>query len=239
MNRKDEFKLKEELAQSRAIIERFVYSCSHDLRGPLASIQGLAGLARHANDDELKDCLDLIQCSAKNMTEMIRNLDTYISHSQRELSCDELDAGKMVGIILDQYEPIIKDAGLQVITRIDQSHRWISDHDCNFLILKNVIENAIQFADSQKKIRQIDISGRSNKKGMLINIRDNGIGIGKPHRKLICQPFFRGSMQSHIGLGLFVVKTLTKKLGAEFSIDSEEQEGTTCSIVVPNLKKAA
>jgi light-regulated signal transduction histidine kinase (bacteriophytochrome) len=98
--------------------------------------------------------------------------------SQREPRRDELDASKMVGIILDQYKPVIKDTGLQVITRIDQSHRWISDHDCNFLILKNVIENAIQFADHQKKIRQIDINARSNKKGMLISIRDNGIGIG-------------------------------------------------------------
>ena len=74
---------------------------------------------------------------------------------------------------------------------------------------------------------------------MLISIRDNGIGIGRKQQKLICQPFFRGSLLSKGGLGLFLVKTLTEKLGAEFSIHSQEQEGTTCSIDVPNLKKAA
>jgi signal transduction histidine kinase len=145
----------------------------------------------------------------------------------------------MVGIILNQYEPLIKDNGLQVLTSIEQSHRWISDHDCNFLILKNVIGNAIHFADHEKKVRQIDIHARSDKKGMLISIRDNGIGIGEKQQKLICQPFFRGSLQSHGGLGLFLVKTLIEKLGAEFSIHSQEQEGTTCSILVPNLEKAA
>jgi signal transduction histidine kinase len=239
MKRKDENTLREELAQSKMIIDRFVRSCSHDLRGPLASIQGLTEVARHANADELSDCLDLIQCCAKNMKEMIRNLDAYMMHSQRELSCDELDASNMVGIILSQYEPVIKDNGLKVVTNIDQSHRWISDHECNFLILKNVIGNAIQFADHEKEVRQIDINARSNKKGMLINIRDNGIGIGKELQKLICRPFFRASLQSHGGLGLFLVKTLTEKLGAEFSIRSQEQEGTSCSIVIPNLKKAA
>jgi signal transduction histidine kinase len=145
----------------------------------------------------------------------------------------------MVGLILNQYEPVIKDNSLQVVTSIDQSHRWISDHECNFLILKNVIGNAIQFADREKEVRQIDINARSNKKGMLINIRDNGIGICKNQQKLIFQPFFRASLQSQGGLGLFLVKTLTEKLGAEFSIHSQEQEGTTCSIVIPNLKKAA
>ena len=239
MKHNDESTLRGELAQSKLIIDRFVRSCSHDLRGPLASIQGLTEVARHANADELSNCLDLIQCCAKNMKEMIRNLEVYMTHSQRELSCDELDASNMVGIILSQYEPVIKDNGLRVITSIDQSHRWISDHECNFLILKNVIGNAIQFVDREKEVRQIDISARSNKKGMLINIRDNGIGIGKKQQKLICQPFFRASLQSHGGLGLFLVKILTEKLGAEFSIRSQEQEGTTCSFVIPNLKKAA
>ncbi|MGE0590245.1 MAG: sensor histidine kinase [Cyclobacteriaceae bacterium] len=239
MKRKDENTLKEELAQSRIIIDRFAHSCSHDLRGPLASIEGLTEVARHSNADELSNCLDLIRCCAKNMKEMIRNLEAYITHSQRELCCDELYANKMVGIILNQYEPVIKDNGLKVTTSIDQSHRWFSDYDCNFLILKNVIGNAIQFADHEKEVRQIDIKATSNKKGMLINIRDNGIGIGKKQQKLICQPFFRASQQSHGGLGLFLVKTLTEKIGAEFSIHSQEQEGTTCSMVIPNLKKAA
>lgn len=239
MKRKDEYVLKEELAQSKMIIDRFVRSCSHDLRGPLASIQGLTEVARHANREELNDCLDLIQCCAKNMKDIIRNLEAYITHSQRKLSCDELDASKMLGTILNQYEPVIKDNGLQVIVNIDQSHQWISDHDCNFLILQNVIGNAIQFADQEKEVRQIDIKARSNKKGMLINIRDNGVGISEKQQKLICQPFFRGSPLSHAGLGLFLVKTLAEKLGAEFSIHSQEQEGTTCAIVVPNLKKAA
>lgn len=239
MKRKEENMLREELAQSKMIIDRFARSCSHDLCGPLASILGLTEVARHANADELSNCLDLIQCSAKNMKDMIRNLEAYITHSERELSCDELDASRMIGVILNQYEPKIKDNGLQVKTSIDQNHRWVSDHDCNFLILKNVIGNAIQFADREKEVRQIDINARSIKKGMQINIRDNGIGIGKEQQGSICQPFFRGSRQSHGGLGLFLVKTLTKKLGAEFSILSQEQEGTTCSIVVPNMKKAA
>lgn len=238
MNRK-KYALKDELAQSKMIIERFVGSCSHDLRGPLASIQGLADVARYVNASELNDCLDLIQCCAKHMKEMIRNLEAYITHSQRELSCDELDASKMVGIILNQYEPVIKGNGLQIITCIDQNHPWVSDHDCIFLILENVISNAIQFADHEKEVRQIDINVRSNKKGMLIDIRDNGIGIGEKQQELIFQPFFRGSLLSQGGLGLFLVKALTEKLGAEFSIHSQEQEGTTCSIVVPNLKKAA
>lgn len=239
MKRKDENTLKEELAQYKMINDRFVRSCSHDLRGPLTTIQGLTIVARHANVVEVNNCLDLIQCSAKNMMEKIRNLEAYITQTQRELSCEELDASKMVSIILNQYEPVIKENGLRVITSIDQSHQWLSDHDCNFLILKNVIENAIQFADHEKETRQIDINARSNKKGMQINIRDNGIGIGEKEQKFIGQPFFRGSLLSRGGLGLFLVKTLTKKLGAEFSIHSQEQQGTTCSIVIPNLKKAA
>ncbi|MBL0744448.1 sensor histidine kinase [Chryseolinea lacunae] len=239
MKQKSENRIKEELAQSKMIIERFARSCSHDLRGPLASIQGLTQIARHANADELSNCLNLIQCCAKNMQEMIRNLEAYITHSQRDLSCDELDAGNMVDIILNQYKPEIRDKGLQVVASIEQSHQWVSDHDCNFLILKNVIGNAIQFSDHEKRVRQVDIRARSNKRGMLINIRDNGIGIGKEQQTSICQPFFRASTQSQGGLGLFLVKTLTEKLGAEFSIHSQEHEGTTCSIVIPNLKKAA
>lgn len=237
MKRKGKDTLEEELAQSRIIIERFARSCSHDLRAPLASIQGLTEVARHASADDLGNCLDLIQSCAKNMKELIRSLDAYMTHSQRELSCDELDANNMVGSILREYEPAIKDNGVKVMTNIDQSHRWISDRECNFLILKNVIGNAIQFADQEKPDRLIDINARSDKRGMLVHIHDNGIGIDRQQQELICQPFFRASLQSQGGLGLFLVKTLTKKIGAEFLIRSHEQKGTTCSIVIPNLKK--
>jgi signal transduction histidine kinase len=160
-------------------------------------------------------------------------------HTQRDLDYNEVDASGMVGMILHELDPEIQRRRIRIKTHIKQPSRWVSDLVCNQLILKNLVGNAIQFADPGKKIPCIDINIHSGSKNVAIEVIDNGVGISQQEQANIGRPFFRASDQSRgIGLGLFLVKKLSEKLGASFALQSREGEGTMCAIEVPNLSGA-
>src|SRR6478609_11545712 len=89
---------KKELSRTRTIIDQFINSCSHNLKGPLTSIEGLVMIAEYCtNPGEVNQCLGLIQQCTVNMLEMIRKLDEYTTNIQRDLNYDEIEADQLLG----------------------------------------------------------------------------------------------------------------------------------------------
>jgi signal transduction histidine kinase len=224
-----------ELAQASRIIDQFIKSCSHDLRGPLASIQGLVDVARRSEGDDLSQCLDLIlRCNSKLM-EMIGSLEGYMIHSRKEIKPETIDPEQMAAGVLDQYKHLIAAHKIQVKLTVDQPFPWVSDPESCTMILREIVSNAIRFADDSKSRKKILISIQCSAEAVTMAVQDNGIGMTEEHKKLLYEPFFRGARQSRTGLGLFLVRTLIDKLGGSMSILSQEEEGTTCRLTIPNL----
>ena len=70
----------------------------------------------------------------------------------------------------------------------------------------------------------------------MILLEDNGIGIAEKDLEKIFEMFYRGSKQSSgSGLGLYIVKETTEKLGAKITVESQKGIGSTFRLVIPNL----
>src|SRR5688572_14602343 len=94
----------EELALSKRIIERFIESCSHDLKSPLCSIEGLLTIAsKYDAADEVKECHQLIINCIGKMKHMLISIEDYTVHLQRELNQNEILAGQLIDKILEQH----------------------------------------------------------------------------------------------------------------------------------------
>ena len=228
--------VKKELSRTKTIVDQFINSCSHNLKGPLTSIEGLVMIAEYCtNPGEVNQCLGLIQQCTLNMLGMIHKLEDYTINLQRELHHDEIDADKLVERILEEYASEIDQDQITISTKVSQSHQWIADEHCNYLILKNLISNAIHFSNRETKTKKIGIKVGVQPDHINIEVSDNGVGISEPEQKKIFEPFHRSSLQSKgNGLGLFLVKGLTDKLKASISVCSNERLGTSFSLSMPN-----
>ena len=170
----------QELYLARQIINKFIDSCSHDLRSPLTSMEGLLMIAsRYSTENEAKECLELMSQCIGNMKEIIKSLGEYTANMQRELEQRRISADGLVKEILNEYESEIKESGVQVVLKIDQTNEWLSDFQANYLILKNVISNAIKFCDPDKVNKKVVIQINVVKNEVTIQVQDNGIGIVK------------------------------------------------------------
>jgi hypothetical protein len=76
-----------------------------------------------------------------------------------------------------------------------------------------------------------------------IDVVDSGVGISEHDRRMLFQPFDRaagdtGSGRQGIGLGLFISRQLADLLGAEITVETVVERGTTCSVLIPgNLER--
>jgi signal transduction histidine kinase len=229
-------KVKIELSRTKAIIDQFINSCSHNLKGPLTSIEGLVMIAEYCtNPGEVNQCLGLIQHCTLNMLETISKLEEYTVNLQRELNHDEIGAEQLVERVLAEYANEINKNQIAISTKVCQSFKWIGDEHCNYLILKNLISNAIHFSNRDAKTKKVQVKVGVQANHIDVEVSDNGVGISKPEQEKIFEPFHRSSTQSKgSGLGLFLVKGLIDKLKASISVCSKENLGTSFSLSMPN-----
>ncbi|MBS1509009.1 MAG: HAMP domain-containing histidine kinase [Bacteroidetes bacterium] len=226
----------QELDKAKSIIDQFINSCSHNLKSPLTSIEGLVMIAEYCSDrDEIKQCLELIHHCAVNMQEMIKSLEDYTINLQRELNHEEIFATDLVDKILKEYAQHIEENNIAFSTSISQPFNWISDRQCNYLILKNLVDNAIQFSDPTKENKKVNVTVGVQVDQVNMEVSDNGIGIAEDEIEKVFEPFHRSSSHSKgNGLGLFLVKGIVNKLKASISVKSKEKVGTSFSLSLPN-----
>ncbi len=225
-----------ELSQAKSIINHFIRSCSHNMKNPLSSIEGLVMIAEYCtNPMEVNQCLQMIQQSTNNLLEMIHTLEEYTIHQQRQLEYNEIEAEQLVDRVLEEYATEIDQHKISVTTKVSQTHKWVADEYSNYVILKNLICNAIRFANQESPSRKINVKVGVLSDHVKVEVSDNGIGIPEKDQLNLFEPFHRASEQSKgNGLGLFLVKGLIDRLKASISVCSAEHSGTSFQISMPN-----
>ncbi len=231
---------------SQQMLERmradFVANASHELRTPLASLAGfietLQGPAR--GDEAARDrFLELMKSQAERMRRLI---DDLLSLSRIELSAHErptdlIDMQKVVRHVADVLSSLAKEAHVELILMVDDPLPVRGDWDELVQVAQNLIENAIKYAASGKRI---EVSGEveTGAKRVLVKVRDFGPGIAAEHLPRLTERFYRVSVQESrarggTGLGLAIVKHILNRHRGKLSIASEPGQGTTFTVKLP------
>ncbi|MCK5702267.1 MAG: GHKL domain-containing protein, partial [Cyclobacteriaceae bacterium] len=225
-----------ELRKLNEELDRFVYSASHDLRAPLASVLGLAEIARLEPTIEAKnECLKMINTSVKKLDGFISDIIDYSRNQRVELQMDKVDIKKEVNDVF--YDLKYLDKGGQIekgVVNYDDRH-FITDGRRLSVILKNLVSNSIRYHDLSKNAPfiKVEIVYRTN--NAVITVSDNGIGIDDDHIDNIFKMFYRADEGSKgSGLGLYIVKETIDKLKGKIEVSSEITKGTTFTITLPS-----
>jgi signal transduction histidine kinase len=230
----------DELQKAKLIIGQFITSCSHTMRGPLKSITGLVNLLQNA-DHSKQDAtlfLDLIASTINKMERTLDELEHFLENSKREVTWKPVDFRELVHMILQQYEDELVAKHVRVDIEVDQAVPFYSDRARLRIILSNVISNAVQFRDVNKKSQRIAIAVRTTMHNCTVSVTDNGIGIETENQSKIFELFFRATEISRgTGVGLYVVNEAIQKMGGSIHVDSIAGKGSTFLIMIPNASE--
>lgn len=223
------------LRKANVELDNFVYSVSHDLRAPIASVLGLVGLAQKEEDiDMMKKYLSMVAESAQRQDAFIKDILDLSRNARLGINAEEIKFEDIISEIFDQlkYSSGQKD----IIKEIDirQEVAFSSDKKRLKVIFNNLISNAIRYSNGKDPFIKINIE--VNNITAKININDNGRGIPKDHLSKVFNMFYRATDDNAgSGLGLYIVKETVDKLRGNVALSSVEQKGTTVNLEIPNL----
>ena len=221
--------------------QTFVSNVTHELKTPLTSIRGFAETLQGMDptDDKYKEFLGIIEREAERLNNLIADI----------LMLSELEAtGQTNKAELIEVKPVVEDvvAILQHQLHAEVVFQVSIDDDVQVYfdvfqlrqIVLNLTTNAIKYTD----IGTIDIRVFEENKRTVLQVIDSGIGIPQEEQGRIFERFYRvdkdrSRATGGTGLGLSIVKHIVENNRCQMFLESEVGQGTTVTIIFPNLPK--
>jgi signal transduction histidine kinase len=218
--------------------KQFVNDASHELRTPIAVIQGYSNLlSRWGKDDEkiLIESIDAIKDESEHMKSLVNSLLFLARADKNETKLDP-----STFLINDLLEELIKENRL-----IDSSHIFSKSIEGNLLMnadrklikqaLRVFIQNSIKFTPEGGKIT---LKAFSDENDIVIDICDTGIGIPKKDLGNIFDRFYRADEsrtknKGGTGLGLSIAKWIINAHEGRILIRSTVDVGTDIRLILP------
>jgi signal transduction histidine kinase len=223
------------LKKSNTELDRFIYSTSHDLRAPLASVLGLINLsARSTNPEEVKQFLNMMEGRVHALEKFIKDITDYSRNSRLEVVKSTFNLYDLATEIWEtlRYQP--KAQPIQFEICFEPDFVIVSDPQRIRIILSNLISNAIRYHDCSKADKFIRLHCRRTEKSFVLSVEDNGQGIAPEYHAKIFQMFFRANETSNgSGLGLYIVHETIAKLSGHMQLQSVLKQGSTFTVQIP------
>ena len=219
----DRSRLIDELEKSNTEKERFNYTISHELKTPLVTIAGFAGMlqreAEAGDSEKLPGHIRQINDAVATMADLL----------------DELLELSRINRIISRHEPIALDEIAREVVQSIELLQGKKDHVIEIepdmppavgdkprlqLVLKNLLENAIKFSGDRQNVH-IKIGYREEQAGMVYYVQDNGIGIDPAYQDRIFGLFERLNPKVQgTGVGLALAHRIIEDHGGRIWVES-------------------
>ena len=238
-----ELKAKEEI-QSEEEEKRMllVSELSHDLKTPLASVQGYSEmlLGKTTDEEKRQDYLRMIHDNSVRANAILQALFTYskLGSAGYKPVFETVDLCEFSRRILAEYVPRFEDAGFRYHFVIPEEEILVK-MNCDLLrrVYDNLIENSMKYNQAGVTI---GMTITQEKDAVRIVVFDDGVGIPKDDAEKIFTPFYRidggvrGKESGGSGLGLAIVKRIVELHGGEIAyVSSPQNSGCQYEICLP------
>ena len=225
-----------ESERTNAELEAFSYSVSHDLRSPLRAIEGFSDIILTDFGAQLppqvKDYLQNIIQSATRMNRLVHDLLNFSRLSRIEIKSAPVNVAAAVSAALEQLDEPLRE---KVTSTVDPS-LVVSAHMATLTqALFNLINNGLKFHAPEKPPR-VSVNAYRDGMDVVIEVRDEGIGIAPQHHQRIFQVFERlhaADAYPGTGIGLAIVKRGIIRMGGTVSVESAPGKGSRFIVTLP------
>ena len=224
--------------------DEFIRMATHELQSPIVNIRNYAqAFAEEVKTlpltENQKEYLSRVIISTERLTALISDILDVSRIEQERISLvpEKVFPPKIIKEIVGELELKAQDKGLTTIFE-EKLEPFFIEVNSNRLkeVLYNLIDNAIKYTleggvEIKTEVDEI-------KKKYYITVQDSGIGISAEAQQRLFEKFYRVKTKetadiSGTGLGLWIAKTLARKMGGDILIESMEGKGSKFTIIFP------
>ena len=223
----------------------FIANVSHELRTPLTSIQGYTEtlLDGTLTDNHVREFLEIIRKNSARMSRLTEDLLTLarVESGEHRFDVQRVSAEELLHDALESYREVARPYGVDLAVEGSVPASQVNaDREAIHQIFSNLIENALKYAASGKKVI---LGARAAGSCVEFYVRDFGPGISSEHLPRLFERFYRvdkarSRESGGTGLGLAIAKHIVFAHGGTIRADSELNHGSTFVFTLPACEAA-
>ena len=222
----------------------FISTVSHEFKSPLTSIRHITDmlvLKRVPTESKKQEYYEIIQQQSERLSHLINNILDFskLEEGEKSFRFEPLFIDQILQEIVISFKNSIPDKDFKVIYKQGNHLPKINaDKVAVTQVIHNLLDNAFKYSGNSDSI---EVYAKSDKKSVIISVKDYGIGIPLEERDKIYSRFYRIS-NDHTqqvkgsGIGLTIVKQIIESHGGTISLESKVGSGSTFIIKLPILK---
>ncbi len=236
----------ERLAEANKMKSEFITIATHQLRSPLSNLRWVTDLLSSGRlgriDRKQGEYFGILKENIARMQESISDLliVSRIEATKFPIKKKDFSIKEVTENLIADYKPFAQASNVGVFLNVQKNlPRIFSDPLHVELVIENLLDNAIRYIGNKGRV-EINISKKNG--DVDFSIKDNGVGILGEEKKYVFQKFFRSKKISQqqtqgSGLGLYISKSIIKKLNGKMGFKSKEGQGSTFWFTLPIKSK--
>jgi len=228
------------LVQVEEMKNNFMKMMSHDLKTPLARIQGMADIALNDGgglSTPQRSAISTIKDSSWELSELITSILDLgrVENQGVKLRLISKDVNEVIKKAVKDCEYSAQKKNITLITELDPLFSIKIDEHLIKQAITNLIENAIKYSPENTKVL---ITSEEIDNEVVVQVSDQGIGIEGSEVEHVFDKFYRSKEVTNkdvkgSGLGLYLTKYFINLHKGDVSVESEIKKGSTFSMNLP------
>ncbi|MCR3761204.1 HAMP domain-containing histidine kinase [Clostridium felsineum] len=231
--------LADTLQKQELLRKRMTSDIAHELRTPLTNlkshIEALLDKVWEPTDEVLEGFHEEIE----RLIKLVNGLNNMAKLEQAKviLNKSKFNISQELEKIINSFEPLYKNIGLNIYSRITPNIEISLDKDKFNQVMYNLLSNALKYS---KENGEVLVTLKSLEANIIIEVKDNGIGISKKDLPFIFERFYRTDESRDkntggSGIGLTIVKNIVEAHKGTITVSSSLGEGSTFVITFKKL----
>ena len=218
----------------------FIANVSHELRTPLTSIQGYTEtlLDSPIEDNHVREFLEIIRKNGARMSRLTEDLLTLarVESGEQRFGIQQVSVEELLQDAWESFREVARPYGVELLIENSVPASQVNaDREAIHQIFSNLIENALKYAASGKKII---LGARAAASGIEFYVQDFGPGISSEHLPRLFERFYRvdkarSRESGGTGLGLAIAKHIVLAHGGAIRAESDLNHGSTFLFILP------
>jgi signal transduction histidine kinase len=228
------------LTQVEELKTNFLSMMSHDLKTPIARIQGMTDIVVSDPTPLSKrqiEALDTLGKSSQELLDFVSSILNLgrIESKELKLHLTSRDPNTLVSEVIEKVSYMAKSKEIDIKAELEPMFSFKMDVDLIRQVFTNLIENAIKYSPEKTSIL---VTTEERNGRVLIQVSDQGQGIPEDELPHVFTKFYRSknaknSPTKGSGLGLYLAKYFVELHKGAISVDSRTSEGSTFTVELP------
>jgi two-component system, OmpR family, phosphate regulon sensor histidine kinase PhoR len=220
----------------------FINNMTHELKTPISTISLASQMLRDSSVSLSQSTVDhisgVIFDESKRLSSQVEKVlqMAVFNEGKLKLKFSQIDLNKLAETVASNFEIRVANENGELKTDLQAENSYIKGDEVHITnVIFNLLDNAVKYSKSNP---QIELSTENKNGFVIVQVKDNGIGIPKEHQSQIFERFYRvptGNIHNvkGFGLGLSYVKRIVDAHNGKIKVDSTLGKGTRFRLYFP------